>query len=88
MGTLDDKETITRNTKAVPIVIHAATADHLPSVEAVIDGVRRRAAQNMSTIFIHTSGTSELVDNSRGNSVNDTIYTDKDPAFIDSKVCV
>jgi nucleoside-diphosphate-sugar epimerase len=86
MGTLDDKDTITQHTKTVPIVIHAATADHLPSVQAVLEGVRQRAEQGQDTIFIHTSGTSELVDNSRGNYVSDTIYTDKDPAFIDSNI--
>jgi nucleoside-diphosphate-sugar epimerase len=86
MGTLDDKDTIIRHTRDVPIVIHAATADHLPSVQAVLDGIRQRAENGESTIFIHTSGTSELVDNSRGNSVNETIYSDKDPEFIDSNV--
>ena len=86
MGNLDDGDIITQRTAAVPIVIHAATADHLPSVQAVLDGVRQRSADGKSTIFLHTSGTSELVDNSKGNYVSETIYTDKDPAFIDSNV--
>ena len=86
MGTLDDKALIEKHTAESPIVIHAATADHLPSVEAVLSGIKQRAANDKSTVFIHTSGTSELVDNSKGNYVSDTIYTDKDPAFIDSNV--
>ncbi|KAK3722996.1 hypothetical protein LTR37_002142 [Vermiconidia calcicola] len=86
MGTLDDKDIITKHTAEVPIVIHAATADHLPSVEAVIDGIRQRANKGQPTIFIHTSGTSELVDNSKGMYASDKIYTDKDPADVDVNV--
>lgn len=86
MGTLDDKDLITKHTAEVPVVIHAATADHLPSVEAVISGIKQRAAQGKETIFIHTSGTSELVDNSKGNYVSDKIYTDKDPEDVDRSV--
>lgn len=86
MGNLDDKDLITKHTAEVPIVIHAATADHLPSVEAVIDGIRERATLGHSTIFIHTSGTSELVDNSKGMYASDKIYTDKDPVDIDTNV--
>lgn len=86
MGTLDDKDIITKHTAEVPIVIHAATADHLPSVEAVIDGIKQRASKGQSTIFIHTSGTSELVDNSRGMYASDKIYSDKDPEDIDRTV--
>lgn len=86
MGNLDDKDIISKHSAEVPIVIHAATADHLPSVEAVIDGVRQRASKGQSTIFIHTSGTSELVDNSRGMYASDKIYTDKDPEDVDKNV--
>ena len=86
MGTLDDKDIITKQTAEVPIVIHAATADHLPSVEAVIDGIKQRAEKGQSTIFIHTSGTSELVDNSKGMYASDKIYTDKDPQDVDDSV--
>lgn len=86
MGTLEDGDIIRKRTAEVPIVIHAATADHLSSVEAVIAGIKDRAERGESTIFIHTSGTSELVDNSKGMYASDTIYTDKDPAFIDANV--
>ena len=86
MGTLDDKDIITKHTAQVPIVIHAATADHLPSVEAVIQGIKQRAAEGLETIFIHTSGTSELVDNSRGMYAGEKIYTDRDPADVDRNV--
>ncbi|KIW39564.1 uncharacterized protein PV06_08166 [Exophiala oligosperma] len=84
MGTLDDKDIIRQHTIASPIVIHAATADHLPSVKAVIEGVRERAEKGLQTIFIHTSGTSELVDNSKGMYKSDKIYSDERPEEVDT----
>ena len=86
LGTLDDKDLITQYTVDVPITIHTATADHLPSVEAVLDGIRQRAGKGEESIFIHTSGTSELVDNSKGMYASDKIYTDKDPEDVDTNV--
>lgn len=84
MGNLDDKDIIQKHTAGSPIVIHAATADHLPSVEAVIDGIRERANKGQETIFIHTSGTSELVDNSKGMYKSDKIYSDERPEEVDA----
>ena len=42
------------------ITIHTGTADRLPSVQAVLDGVEQRAKEGKSTTIIHTSGTSVL----------------------------
>ena len=64
LGDLDDKKLITEQTVRHGIVFHTATADHLPSVEAVLDGVRQRLKDGKETIFIHTSGTSVLEDTS------------------------
>ena len=66
MGDLDDKALITKHAGLNDIIIHTATADHLPSVVAVIDGVKMRALKGQMTIFIHTSGTSVLDDKSDG----------------------
>ena len=66
------------------VTIHTATADHLPSVRAVLDGVKERAESGKSTIFIHTSGTSVLDDGSLGAFKSDRIYYDNDPASIDA----
>ena len=43
MGDLDDKALITEQAGAHDIIFHTATADHLPSVEAILDGVKMRA---------------------------------------------
>ena len=84
LGSLDDHEIITKQTVGSDIVIHTATADHLPSVEAVIAGVEQRASQGKTTIFIHTSGTSLLSDNAKGNHKGDKIFYDDKPEDIDA----
>lgn len=60
LGDLNDRELIASQTAQHDIVLHTATADHLPSADAVLDGVKQRAAQGLPTTFIHTSGTSVL----------------------------
>lgn len=84
MGQLDDSETITKHTEANDIIFHTATADHLPSVEAVIRGIERRAAADKETIYIHTSGTSLLSDHVRGAHKSETIFSDSKPEQIDA----
>lgn len=84
LSDLDDRTTIRHQTVQHDIVLHTATADHLPSVEAVLDGIRDRASQGKSTIFIHTSGTGVLNDDSNGAFESDKIYHDNDRAEIDA----
>ena len=84
MGDLDDKEVIAGQAAQHDIVFHTATADHLPSAEAVLDGVRRRAQQGLMTIFIHTSGTSVLDDKSMNAYKSDKIYHDNKRSGVDS----
>lgn len=83
-GSLDDAELITKLVIANDIVFHIATADHLPSAEAVLAGIRTRAALGKSTLFIHTSGTGVLDDGAAGAFASDTIYTDEEPSAIDA----
>ncbi|KAI1802144.1 NAD(P)-binding protein [Daldinia bambusicola] len=84
LGDLNDKALITKHALTHDIVIHTATADHLPSVEAVLEAVQQRAEQGLSTIFIHTSGTSLLDDGSLGAYKGDKIFRDDAPAEIDA----
>ncbi|KAF1987905.1 NAD(P)-binding protein [Aulographum hederae CBS 113979] len=84
LGKLDDKELIAKHSSESNIVIHTATADHLPSVEAVLDGVKSRAKDGKSTIFIHTSGTSVLDDGAKGSHKSDKIHSDDNPEDIDA----
>jgi nucleoside-diphosphate-sugar epimerase len=84
IGSLDDTELITKTSIANDIVIHTATADHIESVEAVIAGIEQRAKNNKTTIFIHTSGTSLLSDDAKGDYPSDKIFHDDKPEDIDA----
>ncbi|KAE8452051.1 hypothetical protein EG329_002216 [Mollisiaceae sp. DMI_Dod_QoI] len=84
LGFLDDSKIITETAARSDIVIHSATADHLPSVEAVLDGISQRSKAGRNTIYIHTSGCSELTDQSNGAFVNPTIFEDDKPEAIDA----
>jgi nucleoside-diphosphate-sugar epimerase len=53
-------------------------------VQAVLAGIKQRAAASKPTIFIHTSGTSVLDDGALGAHKSDKIYSDNDPASINS----
>lgn len=85
-GDLNDNESITAETAKYDVVLHTATADHLPSVQAVLDGIRQRASQGLQTAFIHTSGTSLFDDYAtNGNNIqSSTIYRDTHRASIDA----
>jgi nucleoside-diphosphate-sugar epimerase len=84
LGTLDDREIIVEQVSQADIVVHTATADHLPSVESVIQGAEIRAKAGKSTIYIHTSGASLLGDQSAGEYLSNKIFYDDKPADIDA----
>ncbi|KAK6200544.1 Ubiquitin- modifier 1 [Pestalotiopsis sp. IQ-011] len=84
IGDLGDKALISEQAARHDIIIHTATADDLPSVEAVLDGVQKRADQGLSTIFIHTSGTSVLDDGCHGSHKSDRVYCDNLRSEVDS----
>lgn len=84
LGSLDDKSLIEKHASESNIVIHTATADHLPSVEAVLDAVQKRASNGESTIFIHTSGASQLSDDSEGGFKGEKIFSDDQPESINA----
>lgn len=83
-GELDDSAIITEQTQANDIIFHTATADHLPSVEAIIKGIEARAAAGKETIYIHTSGTSLLSDHVGGAHKSNTVFSDARPEQIDA----
>jgi nucleoside-diphosphate-sugar epimerase len=84
-GDLSKKDLITEQVEASDIVFHTATADDLPSVEAVLDGISKRASKDKTTIYIHTSGTSFLSDESKSAYKGDIIYSDKKPEDLDAR---
>ncbi|RMZ12456.1 hypothetical protein D0860_02957, partial [Hortaea werneckii] len=84
MGDLGDKASITQQTLKHDVVILTATADHLPSAEAILDGVRQRASNGQMTTYIHTSGTGVLDDGAAGMHKSDRVYHDSVKSEIDS----
>ncbi|KAI1655468.1 NAD(P)-binding protein [Daldinia decipiens] len=84
LGDLNDKALITKHALSHDIVIHTATADHLPSVEAILEAVQQRAEKGLSTIYIHTSGTSLIDDGAAGAYKGDKVYHDNIVSEIDS----
>jgi nucleoside-diphosphate-sugar epimerase len=84
LGDLDDTAKITELTIKHDIVFHTATADHLPSAKAILDGIKSRADDEKSTIYIHTSGTSVLEDNAEGAFKGEKVYHDDKREGIDS----
>ncbi|GLA18808.1 hypothetical protein BDQ94DRAFT_181589 [Aspergillus welwitschiae] len=84
MGSLADKGVISKQTATSDIVIHTATADDLPSVQAVLEGVRQRTQLGQETIYIHTSGASLIGDGAKGSYKSDMIFDDETPSSIDS----
>lgn len=84
LGGLDNADIISDEVFKNDIVIHTATADHLPSVQAVIAGIQKRAAEGKSTIFIHNSGSGVLDDRSKSMFKSDKVFEDDKPADIDA----
>lgn len=84
LGSLDDSDIIRTNAAAADIVIHTATADHLSSAIAVLDGIAQRTRNGHESIYVHTSGCSAIIDDSNGEYISEKIYEDDKPGTIDS----
>lgn len=84
-GDLGKRDVIVDQVRQADIVFHTATADDLPSVQAVLEGVSQRAADGKETIYIHTSGTSFLSDDSRSAYKGEEIYYDNRPEGLDAR---
>ncbi|OAL54698.1 NAD(P)-binding protein [Pyrenochaeta sp. DS3sAY3a] len=76
LGTLADLQLITAQTSQHEITINTANCDDLPSVEAILAGVKQRIAAGKPSTYLHTSGTGELEDGALGMYKNDKIYRD------------
>jgi nucleoside-diphosphate-sugar epimerase len=77
IGTLDDREILIREAQAADAVVNAASSDHRASVEAMLDGL---AGSNKP--FIHTSGSSVVGDDARGEWKSDQVYAEDTPVDV------
>ncbi|KAF2714521.1 NAD(P)-binding protein [Pleomassaria siparia CBS 279.74] len=84
LGTLDDHELITSQVAEHEVTINTSSSDDLPSVQAILAGVRKRVVQDLPITFIHTSGAGVMIDDARGRYKTDKVYRDDDPADIDA----
>ena len=75
-GSLDDDDVLVREARAVDGVVNAADADHLRSVQTLL-----RALEGSGKPLLHTSGSSVIGDDARGNSVSEAIF-DEDTPFV------
>lgn len=74
IGGLDDTALLAAEAKRADAVINAANSDHRGAVEAFLEGL---AGSNKA--FIHTSGSSIVADDAKGDVASDRIYDEDTP---------
>jgi nucleoside-diphosphate-sugar epimerase len=77
MGGLDDADLLTREARAADGVIDTASADHAESVRALIAGM-----EGSGKPLLHTSGSSVVGDDARGNYRSDTVFDEDTPLLV------
>lgn len=77
VGTLEDGALLAREAKQADAVINAASSDNRPPVEAMLD-----ALAGSGKPFIHTSGSSVVGDDARGEWKSDKVYAEDTPVDV------
>ena len=80
MGSLDDFELLMEQASKSDAVINTANADHLGAVEALIAGLK-----DTGKALIHTSGSSIVGDDARGNFCSAAVYSEDTPLVVDPR---
>ena len=75
-GSLDDEDVLAREAGAADGVVNAANADHLPSLQVML-----RAMEGSGKRLVHTSGSSVIGDDARGDRISEAIF-DEDTPFV------
>src|SRR5262245_55494186 len=76
VGALDDHDLLTREARGADGIIHAANADDAPSVSALV-----KALAGTGKPLLHTSGSSVIGDDARGDRSSQAIF-DEDTPFV------
>jgi nucleoside-diphosphate-sugar epimerase len=76
LGVLEDSGLLTQEARRADAVIDAASSDHEQSAQALI-----AALKESGKALLHTSGSSVIADDARGNRVSEAIY-DEDTPFV------
>lgn len=77
LGDLDDANVLTRAAQDSHGVVNTANADHLASVQALAE-----ALKGTEKPLIHTSGSSLVGDDARGNVLSDSIFDEHTPFVV------
>lgn len=77
VGALEDAGLLAREARQADGVINAANADHAPSAHALIT-----ALHGTGKPLLHTSGSSVIGDDARGNRVADSIFDEDTPLVV------
>lgn len=75
IGTLNDADILTREAQRADAVVNAASSDNLPAVETLLN-----ALAGSGKAFIHTSGSSVVGDDARGEWTSEKIF-DEDTVY-------
>lgn len=73
-GDLSDTALLAREAEAADAVVNTADSDNRPAVEALLD-----ALAGSGKPFLHTSGTSVVADDARGEWASDRVYDEDTP---------
>jgi nucleoside-diphosphate-sugar epimerase len=84
LGTLSDYELLKSQAAQHEVTINTASCDDLPSVEAILAGVRQRVSAGLPSIYIHTGGAGSLEDGALGMYKSSKIYRDDIPQDINA----
>lgn len=80
LGELDDSHLLIQEASQADVVINTANADHRGAVEALIAGL-----VNSGKKLIHTSGTSIIGDDARGEYCAEGIFSEETPLVVDPR---
>ncbi|KAH8921252.1 NAD(P)-binding protein [Atractiella rhizophila] len=84
-GSLADFDVIKEQTIKSDVIIHTATADDLPSAQAILAGIASRSDLSKPVVYIHTSGTGVLCNMDNGEE-STYIHDDSVPSAMDERL--
>ena len=78
LGSLEDYDLLAREAQSADGTINTANSDDLLAVEALIEGLRGSGKP-----LLHTSGSSVIGDDARGNRLSESIFDEDTPFIVD-----
>lgn len=80
IGELDDSRLLTEEAARADVVINTANADHRGAVEALLAGLLHSGKR-----LIHTSGSSIVGDDARGDYCSESVFSEETPLAVDPR---